>query len=149
MAKNLVEMAAEIITAQSAARQLCSEELTEALKNTFNTLKQLQQIEADGGEPSAQEKQTRTITAAKSIQRHKIICMECGESFKTLSPKHLKSHDLTGKEYRKKYGFTMRQPLCAKALSEARKQAAIERGLPEKLQKIVDQRKKNAKKKNK
>lgn len=149
MAKNLVEMASEIITAQSAAGQICSEDLTEALKNTFNTLKQLQQIEADGGESPSQEKETVTITAAKSIQRHKIICMECGESFKTLSPKHLKSHGLTGKEYRKKHGFTMRQPLCAKALSEARKQAAIKRGLPEKLQKIVDQRKKDAKKKNK
>ena len=149
MSKNLVEMASEIITAQSTAGQVNSEELTDAMYKIFNTLKDLQKVEAEGGEAACQDEPAVTISAAKSILRHKIICMECGESFKMLSPKHLNSHGLTGKEYRKKHGFTMRQPLCAKALSDARKKAAKKRGLPVKLQLIVDQRKKNAKKKGK
>ena len=59
-----------------------------------------------------------------------------------LSPKHLKSHGLTGREYRAKYGFSLRQPLCAKSLSERRKKAGKERGLPENLKKAIANRKK-------
>ncbi|MGD9818168.1 MAG: MucR family transcriptional regulator, partial [Desulfomonilaceae bacterium] len=41
-----------------------------------------------------------TLDPKKSIQRNKVVCLECGQEFKMLSPKHLKSHGLTGKEYR-------------------------------------------------
>ena len=80
----------------------------------------------------------------KSIQKNKIVCLECGEEFKMLSPKHLRSHGLTGREYRKKWGFTLRQPLCAKALSERRKKAGKDRGLPENLRKSIAKRKKTS-----
>ena len=59
-----------------------------------------------------------------------------------LSPKHLRSHDLTGREYRQKYGFSLRQPLCAKGLSDRRKKAGKDRGLPENLRKAIENRKK-------
>ena len=62
-----------------------------------------------------------------------------------LSPKHLKSHGLTGREYRAKYGFSLRQPLCAKSLSERRKKAGKARGLPENLKKAIASRKKSVK----
>jgi predicted transcriptional regulator len=54
-----------------------------------------------------------------------------------VSPKHLKSHGLDAKEYRKKYGFTARQPLCAKALSEKRSASGKARGIPDNLQKAI------------
>jgi predicted transcriptional regulator len=57
-----------------------------------------------------------------------------------LSPKHLKSHGLTSKEYRKKHGLSARQPLCAKSLSERRSQSGKERGLPVNLRKAIDAR---------
>jgi predicted transcriptional regulator len=59
-----------------------------------------------------------------------------------LSPKHLRSHGLTGREYRVKYGFSLRQPLCAKALSEKRKKSGKERGIPDALKKAIAARKK-------
>jgi hypothetical protein len=55
-----------------------------------------------------------------------------------LSPKHLKSHDLTGRGYREKYGFKLRQPLCAKSLSDRRSKSGKERGIPENLQKAIE-----------
>ena len=69
-----------------------------------------------------------------------------------LSPKHLRSHGLTGREYRTKYGFSLRQPLCAKSLSDRRKKAGKARGLPDNLKKAIAKRKaagatKNRKKK--
>jgi predicted transcriptional regulator len=58
-----------------------------------------------------------------------------------LSPKHLRSHGLTGREYRTKYGFSLRQPLCAKSLSDRRKKAGKARGLPDNLKKAIAKRK--------
>ncbi len=83
------------------------------------------------------------MSPEKSIQKNKIVCLECGQEFKMLSPKHLRSHGLTGREYRGKWGFPLRQPLCAKALSDRRKKAGKDRGLPENLRKSIAKRKKN------
>ena len=55
-----------------------------------------------------------------------------------LTPKHLKVHDLTGREYREKHGFKLSQPLCAKSLSARRSKSAKERGIPENLQKFIE-----------
>jgi predicted transcriptional regulator len=57
-----------------------------------------------------------------------------------LTSKHLVSHEMSQKEYRKKYGFTMRTPLAAKSLTKARSKGAKKRGLPEKLQKYIEAR---------
>ena len=57
-----------------------------------------------------------------------------------LSPKHLASHGLDSKSYRKKYGLSARQPLCSKSLSERRSTSGKERGLPEKLRAYLDSR---------
>jgi hypothetical protein len=45
------------------------------------------------------------------------------------------------KEYRQKYGFSMKTPLAAKSLIEARSQAAKEQGLPEKRKQYLEARK--------
>ena len=146
MSKSLVEMTAEIIQSQISSKQMSTEEIKAALNDTFQTLKSLQDSESVGVE-TEQEETSPVIDPKKSIQKNKIICLECGQEFKMLSPKHLKSHGLTSKEYRKKYGFTARQPLCAKALSEKRSQSGKERGLPDNLRKAIEMRTKDASKK--
>ena len=146
MSKSLVEMAAAIVQSQSTSKGMSTEEVTFALQSTFKALQELQADEiknsADGssldGSASAP-----AISPEKSIQKNKIICLECGQEFRMLSPKHLKSHGLTGREYRAKHGFSLRQPLCAKSLSERRKKAGKARGLPENLRKAIARRKKS------
>jgi predicted transcriptional regulator len=59
---------------------------------------------------------------------------------KQLTSKHLVSHGMNQKEYRKKYGFSMRTPLSAKSLTKARSKAAKKRGLPEKLKQAIEAR---------
>ena len=142
MAKTLVEMAADIIQAQGSAKDMSIEEMQEALQKTFETLQGLQKLEA-GEEVEEKPSVSPQITPQKSILKNKIICLECGEEFKMLSPKHLRSHGLTGREYRVKYGFSLRQPLCAKALSEKRKKSGKERGIPDALKKAIAARKKS------
>ncbi len=151
MGKTLVELTAEIIRAQCQSTNMSTEEITNALNNTFKSLQALQTAEAqlcqEGGATDEGAKVTGEFAAnpAKSIQKNKIVCLECGQEFKMLSPKHLKSHDLNGKEYRKKWGFSARQPLCAKSLSDSRKKAGKQRGLPENLKKSIDSRRKKKK----
>ena len=150
MQKSLVEMAADIVQSQCAAQSMSTEEITSALQNTFNALQSLQNCEANSLESENEEAAAGKkvdIEPKKSILKNRIICLECGESFKTLSAKHLQTHGLDGKSYRKKYSFSARQPLCAKSLTEQRKKAGKERGLPENLKKFIASRKKNAAKK--
>ena len=148
MGKSLVEMAAAIVEAQSSSKGMTTEEITFALQSTFKALSELQAdeikivaegtvVEGSGGAPA--------ISPEKSIQKNKIICLECGQEFRMLSPTHLKSHGLTGREYRAKHGFSLRQPLCAKSLSDRRKRAGKARGLPENLKKAIARRKKTVK----
>ena len=150
MGKTLVEMAADIIQSQCSSVGMSAEEISLSLQNTFKTLQSLQSAESLAGpegtiKAGLSAKPGTTISPEKSLQKNKVICLECGQEFKMLSPKHLGSHGLTSREYRVKHGFSLRQPLCAKSLSERRKKAGKERGLPENLRKAIAKRKKRAK----
>ncbi|MGA2403061.1 MAG: MucR family transcriptional regulator [Syntrophobacteraceae bacterium] len=80
------------------------------------------------------------LTPENSIQNDKVICLECGAEFKQLTQKHLSSHGMSPKEYKKKYGFTMSTSLSAKSLTKARIKAAKKKGLPEKLKQYLEAR---------
>ena len=147
MGKTLVEMAADIIQSQCRSTGMTTEEISGSLQNIFKTLQHLQSIEtstSDEGnsDPGLKTKKDLTLTPERSLLKNKVICLECSQEFKMLSPKHLKSHGLTSREYRVKYGFSLRQPLCAKYLSEKRKKAGKARGLPDNLRKAIAKRKK-------
>ena len=138
MSKTLVEMTAEIIQSQICSnKQMSTDEIKTALNETFQALKSLQDAEVCGVLPSEDEVAVPSVDPKKSIQKNKVVCLECGQEFKMLSPKHLKSHGLDSKEYRKKYGFSAKQPLCAKALSEKRSASGKERGIPANLKKAI------------
>ncbi len=145
MSKSLVEMTAEIIQSQIGGKDMSIEDVKTALNDTYQTLKSLQDAELSGQAVEG-ESSKPVMDPKRSIQKNKVICLECGQEFKMLSPKHLKSHGLTSKEYRKKYGFGARQPLCARSLSERRSKSGKERGLPENLRKAIAARTKKKKK---
>ncbi len=140
MSKTLVEMTAEIIQSQITSKQMTTDEIKTALNETFQALKSLQDAEAGGVMETEAEATSPAMDPKKSIQKNKIVCLECGQEFKMLSPKHMKSHGLTSKEYRQKHGLSARQPLCAKALSEKRSLSGKERGIPANLRKAIDAR---------
>ncbi|MEN8140532.1 MAG: MucR family transcriptional regulator [Thermodesulfobacteriota bacterium] len=149
MSKSLLEMAADIVKSQAQATVMSTEEVTQALQSTFTSLQSLQSMEANAEMGAASDKEAPAvdIKPERSILKNKIICLECGESFKMLSPKHLRSHGLDGRSYRKKYGLPLRQALCAKSLSDRRKKAGKERGLPDNLRKSIEARSKAGAKK--
>jgi len=148
--RKLLEIAAEIVQAQASVGQMSAENIEEALVKTFSTLQRMQRAEEKGillerglgsDEMPAEEAAVAKKEPRESILDDKIVCLECGTEMRQLTTKHLSSHSLTPREYKKKYGFSLKQPLSAKSLTKARSKAAKKRGLPENLVKFLAERK--------
>ncbi|MGO8879612.1 MAG: MucR family transcriptional regulator [Desulfomonilaceae bacterium] len=142
MPKNLIEIASEIVQTQVSLTSMSATDITSSLRQVFSTLHELQRAESGEIElPKTQESApARALTPQDSIQNDKVICLECGAEMRLLTVRHLSSHGMSQKEYRKKYGFTMRTPLAAKSLTKTKSKSAKKRGLPEKLQKYIEAR---------
>jgi predicted transcriptional regulator len=149
MSKKLIEITSEIVQTQVSLSHMSAGEIAASLRTVFRTLQEMQRSEMGGAileitqpsqELSAEEAPIR-IAPADSIQENRIICLECGAEMKQLTQKHLKSHGMDSKEYKRKYGFSMRTPLAARSLTKARSKAARKRGLPENLKKFQEERK--------
>ena len=133
MAKSLTEMAADIVVAQASTSTMTADEMSELLKKTFASLQEIKCMEE--GATVAEAEPVSEMDPKKSIQRNKVVCLECGKEFRQLTNRHLKEHGITTKEYRKKHGFTARQPLSAKLLTAQRRKSAKDRNLGELLKK--------------
>jgi predicted transcriptional regulator len=135
MPKKLIEIASEIVQTQVSKTSMTAADIASSLRQVFSTLHELQKAECGEIElPKMQESpQPQALTPQDSIQNDKVICLECEAEMRQLTVRHLSSHGMSQKEYRKKYGFTMRTPLAAKSLTKGRSKAAKKRGLPEKL----------------
>jgi len=143
MPKKLIEIASEIVQTQVSKSSMTSTDIASSLREVFGTLCEMQKAEAGEIElaPTAAEELAATkLTPENSIQNDKVICLQCGAEMRQLTSKHLVSHGMSPKEYKKKYGFTMRTPLSAKSLTKARSKAAKKRGLPENLKKAIEAR---------
>ncbi|MBP8646254.1 MAG: MucR family transcriptional regulator [Syntrophobacteraceae bacterium] len=150
MTRRLLEIAADIVQAQATVAQMTADQIELALLRTFGTLQKMQKAEDEGtllDQPRiVEESIPKDITperleAKDSIQEDKIICMECGAEMRQLTTKHLGSHGLDPRGYKKKWGFSLKQPLSAKSLTRARSMAAKKRGLPEALVRFQRERK--------
>ncbi len=153
MSKKLIEIASEIVQNQVSVTPMSASEITSSLRQVFSSLQELQKVEtagtnlesdklAAGISPEPASEDEPVLTPQNSIQDDRVICLECGAEMRQLTVKHLVSHGMSQKEYRKKYGFSMRTPLAAKSLTKARSKAAKKRGLPENLKKAIEARRK-------
>jgi predicted transcriptional regulator len=131
MSKSLVEMASEIVAAQASYTPMSPEDISEGVRGVFEVLKSLQAIEA--GMPSDEGEVAVGLKPLDSIQRNRVICLECHKDFKLLSNRHLALHGLTSRDYKLKYGLPLRQPLSARSLTQTRRRIAKEKGLGAKL----------------
>ncbi len=153
MARRLLEIAASIVKAQASVSKISPEEIEQTLMKTFLVLQRMQNAEQHGvllqvsGDPDSGaplEKPQESANPKESIRENRIICLECGIEMKQLTRRHLGLHGLTQRDYKKKWGFSMRTPLAAKSLSRTRSRAAKKRGLPPNLVKFQEERKRKA-----
>jgi predicted transcriptional regulator len=131
-------MAAEIVAAQAGHATMSGDEMENALKKTFEALQHLKGLEQMGEVPEVTKEQDELaqirFNPMKSIQRNHVVNLEDGKKYKQLTVRTLAKFGLTPKEYRKKWGFTARQPLSAKTLTAKRRKTAKALRLGERLQ---------------
>ena len=128
----LVELTTEIVSSHASVNEMSREELLEEIQEVFQKLNALVGVEGEAVEGvSAEVKPAIPLNAAFGAEQ--VFCMECGKGFTTLK-KHLAvSHNLSPKEYRKKFNIPTKTPLVARNYSEAKKKIAQKLGLAEKL----------------
>jgi predicted transcriptional regulator len=124
MAEQLLEMAKDLVMAMIRSNQISPDDMQKELQNTYASLTALQAKET-GGETSGNVA-GNAVDWKKSIKKHSVSCLVCGETFKQLSSRHLSAHDLDPKSYRQQFGIPMSQPLSAKATTALRRQVVNE-----------------------
>lgn len=147
MDKKLLELAVELVHAQASNNKLSANEIETTLLTVYNALHKMQEAEKEGRsieprEISAEMKAPAAVEASSdprlSIQEERVICLECGAEFRQLTANHLRTHHLTPRDYKRKWGFPLKQPLAAKKLTRLRSRSAKQRGLPLKLRQYLD-----------
>ena len=126
MSQTLLEMAKELVTEQIRAHQLSPEDAKTLLMNTHATLLSMHQVEAPGSVAVDLKTPSEIVRGdwKRSIAKHTITCLECGSSFRQLSARHLRLHDLDPNAYRAKYGIPSTQALSSREATARRRELA-------------------------
>ena len=119
MTESLLTMAKDLVLAQIQSGHATPDNMTELLNSTYATLQQLHSSEQHG---PVEAVPPEPVDWKKSITKHAVTCLECGASFKQLSFRHLRLHDLDGRSYRSKYGIPRDQSLAARETTALRRQ---------------------------
>ncbi len=118
-------MAKDLALAQIQAGHVAPDEMASILNKAYETLQLLSTTENAESLIFASAAPTNW---KKSITKHAVTCMECGATFRQLSGRHLRIHELDG-TYRQKYGIPRIQSLSAREV-HAKRQAIVQRVKP-------------------
>lgn len=126
MPQTILEMTKDLVLTQIQAGNISPEDVPDASRRVFESLMVLKIREESEFSVSAPAADAPPAPAdwRKSITRHVVTCLECGQAFKQLSVRHLKQHDLDGRSYREKYGIPGTQPLSARETLAKQRQIA-------------------------
>ncbi len=123
---NVVEMAAEIVSAYVRNNSVPVSELPALLQSVHDSLGNI----LNGAKPEVvKEPPQPKVPVKKSVTNDYIVCLEDGKRFKSLK-RHLHSeHGLSPQEYRDKWGLAKDYPMVAPAYADARSNLAKTMGL--------------------
>ncbi|HEX4768164.1 MAG TPA: MucR family transcriptional regulator [Lichenihabitans sp.] len=123
---NLMEMAAEIVSAYVRNNSVPAGELPQLLQSVHGSLGSI--VNGPKSEP-VKEPQQPKVPIKKSVTDDFIVCLEDGKRFKSLK-RHLHSeHGLSPQEYRAKWALPKDYPMVAPAYASARSSLAKTLGL--------------------
>jgi predicted transcriptional regulator len=126
MAQSLVELAKELTLALVQTGNVSAENMQDTLVKTYATLAAFKAQEEFETSISVPMVESLPVDWRKNITRHTVTCLECGDTFKQLSTRHLRVHGLDSRSYRIKYGIPQSVPLAARATTERRRQVVRE-----------------------
>jgi predicted transcriptional regulator len=122
---NLVELAADIVSAYVANNSVRPADLPDLINAVHNALK------TTGSRQSQPEAQAPSpaVSIKKSLGQDYIICLDDGKKFKSLK-RHLRTkYGMTPEQYREKWGLPKDYPMVAPAYARARSELAKSMGL--------------------
>jgi predicted transcriptional regulator len=126
MTQPLIEMAKDLTLALIEGKLLTPEDMRQQLTKTHASLLELKAREDNtlegevGGEVQI-ENTPAPPDWKKSINKYAIKCLVCGQTFKQLSARHLRQHDLDARTYRQRFGIPRTQALSAKETTAMRR----------------------------
>lgn len=148
MDKELLILAVDLVKVQISMNKMSSEDIESALVKFYNTLQRIERAQREGKSlplkeaaaqrGAAQRERVNGTDPQGSIQEDKVSCLECGAEFRQLTANHLRTHQISPKEYKRKWGFALKQPLAARVLTKLRSRSAKKRGLPQKLKQYLE-----------
>lgn len=123
--RDLVAMAAEIVSAYVSANQVDAQDLPALVRTVHSAL-----LEVSGsGRTSLDVSQEPAVAIKKSVTPDYIICLEDGKKFKSLK-RHLRTrYAMTPDEYRTKWGLPHDYPMVAPNYAKERSNLAKRMGL--------------------
>jgi predicted transcriptional regulator len=128
MPQTILEMTKDLMMTQIQTKALSPDDMRKVLHQTYSSLMTLKALEDGNGSVVAETPETppAPVDWRKSITKHTVTCLECGQAFKQLSVRHLRHHALDARSYRAKYGIPRTQALAAKDTIVMRKQIVQE-----------------------
>jgi predicted transcriptional regulator len=126
MAQTLLEMTKDLTRSLVETGMLSAEDVPDALQRTHATLTALKAQEEIRTTSTVSVAQSAPVDWRKSITKHAVTCLDCGQTFKQLSIRHLRQHGLDARSYRTKYDIPQSQPLAARDTTARHRQVARE-----------------------
>lgn len=123
-AKDLLELTTEVVAAYVRRNATSPTDLKTMIGTVYAALSGLGATSAD-----AEPLQQPAVPVKKSISNDVLICLECGERFRSLKRHLATSHDLTPDTYRAKWSLGTDYPMVAPAYSSIRSEMAKSMGL--------------------
>ena len=126
MAESLIEMSKDLTLALIEHNLIDPADMQHQLQQVHNTLRELKALEdrqltngiSREGEAAHPP---QPIDWKKSIKKHAVECLVCGQTFKQLSARHLRQHGLDPRTYRQQFGIPRTQALSAKETTAMRR----------------------------
>lgn len=112
--QEILQQALEIARAQAGVRPMTAAEIATYVAEVAQALESAL-FEEETPPPAP------AVDPRRSIGETSVICLECGRKFKVLTLRHLKTHDLSPKEYKAKWGLRKDLPLTSRSLVRMRR----------------------------
>jgi len=126
MPQSTLEMTKDLVLTQIQSGNISPKDMDSAMRRIYQSLLSLKSREESESPVSAAEPSQAPGDWRQSITRHTIQCLECGQTFKQLTGRHLQQHSLDARAYRTKYGIPRTQSLATKATATRRRQIMAE-----------------------
>jgi len=128
-ADDFIHLAAEVTAAYVAHNSLPAAEIPELLKSIHQSLRMLADHQAGTVMGQAGTGQKPAVPVSETVHPDHLVCLEDGQSFRSLK-RHLgTAHEMTPQDYRQKWNLPSDYPMVAPNYAEARSKMAKKIGL--------------------